>query len=91
MVEEKRVNHEDNLNRQGAKSSRQHESASRFSIGTESTEDIRYEEYGPVAYRRSAFPSSGVSQSSSLQSDVCALSSVIRCDDGIETDPQAGG
>jgi len=67
MVQEKRLNHEDHMSRQNAKSGRQSEETEAWF-----TDEVRYE-YAPTANMRngSAFSSR---QSPVVQSDVCALS-----------------
>lgn len=95
MIQEKRLNHEDHLSRQGTKSWRQSEDATSVSTEAGFADEVRYE-YPPTANMRSgsAFSSahSPVVQVHSpvVQSDVRALRVLIRYNDGTKTDPQAG-
>jgi hypothetical protein len=71
MVQEKRLNHEDHMSRQYAKSGRQPEDATRFSIEAGSADEVRYE-HAPTVSMRSGSAFSSV-QRPVFRSDVCAL------------------
>ena len=102
MIQEKRLNHEDHLSRQGTKSWRQSEDVTSVSTEAGFADEVRYE-YALTANMRSgsAFSSahspvvqvhSPVVQVHSpvVLSDVRALRVLIRYNDGMKTDPQAG-
>lgn len=88
MIQEKRLNHEDHLSRQGTKSWRQSEDATSVSTEAGFADEVRYE-YPPTANMRSGSAFSSA-HSPVVQSDVRALRVLIRYNEGMKTDPQAG-
>jgi hypothetical protein len=95
MIQEKRLNHEDHLSRQGTKSWRQSEDATSVSSEAGFADEVRYE-YPPIANMRSGSTFSSTHSpvvqvhSPVVLSDVRALRVLIRYNDGMKTDPQAG-
>ena len=88
MIQEKRLNHEDHLSRQGTKSWRQSEDATSVSTEAGFADEVRYE-YATTANMRSGSAFSSA-HSPVAQSDVRALRVLIRYNEGTRTDPQAG-
>ena len=88
MIQEKRLNHEDHLSRQGTKSWRQSEDVTSVSTEAGFADEVRYE-YALTANMRSGSAFSSA-HSPVVQSDVRALRVLIRYNEGMKTDPQAG-